>query len=496
MNTEENKFNNALNSKLDSYEHSFDEANWDKAQLLLNNRNAGRKRGFWFFITGIMALVGGAFYMLFTGSPFPNVNDEAINDTLASKKTNEVAAIIKQKNVQNSNNKNNLPQNSATSTNDYVAPNKDESKPFTQFKSNVKTNDKNATTIIKAIAKLERQAPEKVTTTKSNKIKTNTNSVNKITSTLLTSNNNIVKANKQRIDVEEVLTKNNNNSSNEALHGNVEPNTIALPTINNPNNNTPTSAPIAITDTTTNAAIKSTLSTLATTPLTTTILPDRLQPKLPITAPITKTIKNFIWIEAGANYMLGWKNNLNTNEGKALSPIVGLNYTHYITNKVFATVGAQYATITKLNNSEYKTVATKYSFGEQLDVTSIVPIRLNYAVMPIRAGFDINASNSISAGVNIAYLLNAPAKATTYSQNYAGESARSTSKPINYANGFNAMDIQLALNYRVRIIKELRLNAQIYYGLKDVKDNSFYNSNVTENNTGAKLTLSYTFLKF
>jgi hypothetical protein len=44
MSTEENKFNNALNDKLNANQFSFDENNWNKAQLLLDKRNKARKR--------------------------------------------------------------------------------------------------------------------------------------------------------------------------------------------------------------------------------------------------------------------------------------------------------------------------------------------------------------------------------------------------------------------------------------------------------------------
>jgi hypothetical protein len=56
-------------------------------------------------------------------------------------------------------------------------------------------------------------------------------------------------------------------------------------------------------------------------------------------------------------------------------------------------------------------------------------------------------------------------------------------------------DSQIDLGYRRQISKDLWLNADIYVGLTDIKNNTFFGSQVFERNSGIKISLMYQLFK-
>lgn len=197
-----------------------------------------------------------------------------------------------------------------------------------------------------------------------------------------------------------------------------------------------------------------------------------------------------IFYEAGAAWHYGWKGPVNK-DARGFSPVAGINYMNRISNRSSISFGVQYLQVRNLSNSSKTSRVSSYIYGEQTKVTTITPSTLHYLVAPLRFHYYLNKENCFGGGVNLAYLLNVDAKVTSYDEKPGFKENHETARLSGYTQGFSWFDSQLALFYRRRISSSLALQAEIFIGLTDVKQDSFFNFKNKERNSGAKLSLIY-----
>ncbi|HSY75373.1 MAG TPA: hypothetical protein VK890_00875, partial [Bacteroidia bacterium] len=137
---------------------------------------------------------------------------------------------------------------------------------------------------------------------------------------------------------------------------------------------------------------------------------------------------------------------------------------------------------------------SQYDFGSTNNVTAVTLKTLYYAALPIQFQYNINNNDIISVGANVLYLINSNSNVVSYSQNYFGTSGYTSVDKMGYMDGINNLDAQLTLAYR-RKINRFTISVESYYGLLDIENNSFFNNNVFERNSGLRAILSFDIIK-
>ncbi|MEO6302248.1 MAG: hypothetical protein ABIP51_03640, partial [Bacteroidia bacterium] len=208
----------------------------------------------------------------------------------------------------------------------------------------------------------------------------------------------------------------------------------------------------------------------------------------------TRTPVHFISFEAGTNYLFGW-NNPGKKDANGFNPVIGLNYSNIITKGVAFSFGIHYTMVRNLSYSSHDIKTTRYNFGEESDVMVFTPTTLHYFVVPIRLSYAPDEKNVFGLACNVGYLFNVNSNVELYSQRANQKGNATVLKTSGYTQGFKTFDTQLSVFYRRNLYKDLWLHTEFMYGLTDVKDNTFFNSNVKEKNVGIKVTLIYNLFK-
>ncbi len=207
-----------------------------------------------------------------------------------------------------------------------------------------------------------------------------------------------------------------------------------------------------------------------------------------------KQVKHFFGVEFGANYLVGW-NNPTKRDANGLNPFIGFNYTHLMSSNLYYSTGLYYTTVTNLSYSKHIVKNTRYRFSEESNVFEFTPTTLHYIGLPLKIGYVFRQKNSIGIGGNVAYLYTTNGNVFIYNEQAGKQSNATSIKTNGYAQGFSNIDVQLNLFYRRQLFKNMFVNAEFVWGIKDVKENAFFNYAHKENNTGIKLTLIYNLFK-
>jgi hypothetical protein len=197
-----------------------------------------------------------------------------------------------------------------------------------------------------------------------------------------------------------------------------------------------------------------------------------------------------IFYEAGAAWLYGWKG-AQKRDARGVSPVAGINYMNRLNRRCALSFGLQYLRVGNLSNSSKTSRVSSYVYGEQNRVTVITPSTIHYLQVPLRFHYYFNRRNSMGAGINLAYLLNVEAKVTRYDERAGLRENYETMTLAGYTNGFSWFDSQATLFYNRKIGNSLALQAAIFLGLTDVKQDVFFNLSQKERNSGAKLSLIY-----
>lgn len=213
---------------------------------------------------------------------------------------------------------------------------------------------------------------------------------------------------------------------------------------------------------------------------------DSIIPKAPAT--------HRIFLEAGSNYLLGWKTN-NKTEANGFNPMVGIQYYHEASRKIGLSIGLHYSTINNLGSTSHTSTTTRLKFGEETDVTVISALKMHYLLMPLKLSYKLSRKDFVCIGYTIGYLLNVESKVEEYSTKQDRSTTPVVSRSMGYTSGFNPYDGQITLSYRRRLYKEFYVNGEFFYGLRDLKDNAIYASNEFERTCGFRLSLSINLWK-
>ncbi len=489
MNEQEN-FDDILRSKLNERDFPFDEHNWEKAEAKIE-RSEKRRR------YGLIAAIFAAGILVGAGIMYPFINSnksEAIstvqpiqqpivltnqNTTPGTSSTNQ-AATSRNENNTAANNPQPVasPSNINTGNNiPVVAHNNNAtvslSQPGKKHKKNITAKDtatQYAYVRPESTKKKKHQKampPEYAAALVNNNVPANYK-------------NGTQPANETNVATQPASVQNNNiqtqpNSSVPAnTTNNVAATTVAKPS-DTANHTTIASTPVkAKTDSSTSTTLSSSNSS---------------QPPKQASKKYSHTLLS---IDAGAGYSFGWMKEGGT-QGNGISPVLGISATHYFSTKVSALMGIQYNSLTNMNTL-YSSSNTQYDFGATNNVNSVTLKTLYYLAVPLKFQYNLNANNIIGIGCDFVYLLNTSSSVVSYQQNYFGVSGNTASTKTGYMDGVNPFDAQLTLAYR-RKVNRFTLGVEGYYGLLDIEDNSFFDNNIFERNSGLRFILSYDFIK-
>ncbi|MCC6370830.1 MAG: hypothetical protein IT236_07495, partial [Bacteroidia bacterium] len=134
-------------------------------------------------------------------------------------------------------------------------------------------------------------------------------------------------------------------------------------------------------------------------------------------------------------------------------------------------------------------------YGQEKEVTSITPTSLHYLVFPAKLQFFISEKQAITCGYSFAYLLDVRSKVETYTENYSTRIYKGSYTTGGYVEGFKTYCSQISVAYRRRLYKNIWVNAELLYGLSDLRDDTFFGINKYERATGINLGLTYNLLK-
>ncbi|MCU0360566.1 MAG: hypothetical protein MUF75_07595 [Bacteroidia bacterium] len=200
--------------------------------------------------------------------------------------------------------------------------------------------------------------------------------------------------------------------------------------------------------------------------------------------------KNMLWsVEAGCNVLYGWKSPTGT-EGRGFNPVLGINYHKAITERIDYSLGLHFTGIHHLGAFSDTSTITKYSFGEERQVTVISPQTFYYLNFPLRFSWNFSKKQSLGSSFELGYLLNVNSTVETYEESFSvGE--KQSSKELGYTEGIAPYNFQMGFFYRRELFKNLYIQPEVFFGLVDLKDDAFFNSSVKERSSGLKLSLLY-----
>ena len=509
----EEKFRETLNEKLASKEFAFDEDNWENARMLID-ANKPQRRIIPFLLTAfVLGLTGAGTWIAFMppanalsvnretvvkATPSNNINTKQPS-TIAEKQNRTVQAT----NVQADETSEHQPNQAAAKD---PAPVKMVSTPAV-VKETPASNEKTKMPVSKSVPPVEKvKAQEPVTPVtaaapilsndqKSTEVKTPESQYNsmKAAGDIVSdikdpntqpdqSSDNVVKS------VQEPIT---NRAVNEPVQKAEPiasvPTTNAAPVSNIPdqpktdpaNNNgeqiVSDQNPVAAAPTTvTNAdAPKDTIAAIAARPDTDYVSHRKLH----------------FNVEAGGLLLKGWKNAERT-DAAGINPYVGINYITDLGNSMQFLIGAQYTSVGNLRNTTYTAKISRLGLGEESHVSVYTPLKMHYLVVPLRLEYAHDLSNHFGLGLNIAYLMTMKSRLETYDQKLNSIANYQTTTVTGYTEGFRNFDYQLSGFYKRRLV-----NAELIYGLTDVKSDDFYATRTFERHVGIKLGLVYNLFK-
>jgi hypothetical protein len=209
----------------------------------------------------------------------------------------------------------------------------------------------------------------------------------------------------------------------------------------------------------------------------------------------------FVSLDAGINGQLGW-NNKEVIEGRGITPVLGIDITHAFNQTWSVSAGVQYNGIWYLKPDTKTAKTTIYDFGSTTTTITTKPGFLHYIAVPLTIQYHFNDKNAILAGGSFSCLLNAKSKVqesiTRVGPALATGSISADNSNNNdyYIKTFNPFDAVIGIGYRRRISTRFLITGIADFGLLDVKQNSASLKNTFERNSGLRVILSYTIFDF
>lgn len=201
---------------------------------------------------------------------------------------------------------------------------------------------------------------------------------------------------------------------------------------------------------------------------------------------------NTISVELGAGYSLGWKYG-DTAQGRGIAPIAGIGYTHSFNSKWGIKIGAQASAIDFTSTVPYTIKHTTYDFGYNSVDTTVTTKWLFYLAVPLQVEYKLDDKDAIGIGGSVSYLITAWGKISTSSASsyFNTPQANKEYTQYEYVKGFNLWNASVCLLYKRSITKNFSFYVSPYFGLMDMKSNTFFKQTKFERDSGIKILLSY-----
>lgn len=200
------------------------------------------------------------------------------------------------------------------------------------------------------------------------------------------------------------------------------------------------------------------------------------------------------WI-GGVNLSQGFQNGLPNRATFTGFPVVGLGYRRMLAPRWDLNLGLFYQARGGLNSDT--TVVSRYlGFGGREETESLEINSLHYLEVPISVSYYLRGRHRVQAGAYMAYLLGARATLRQQVIENGRLISERSSKVYGIRQGFNAWDYGLMLGYGFQANKQLRIGTQLYWGMADVSENSFFENVQMDRNLQLRVSLSYDLWKW
>ncbi len=204
----------------------------------------------------------------------------------------------------------------------------------------------------------------------------------------------------------------------------------------------------------------------------------------------TKSKFNYLNLEAGATYLLGF-NTTKAKDAVGFNYYAGLNYGIYISKKISASAGVQFYNVSNIKQSFYTTSKTVYEFGSTGSYTNITTSSLYYVSVPIKLNYALSPISKIGLGLNTGFLVGGKNTVETYNLFDGVKANVITTTNKGYYEGVNTKNVVLSAFYNHKLNKRFSVNGEFMYGISDIYTNT--KTNTTKQNTiGFKLGLTFT----
>ncbi|HWY97802.1 MAG TPA: hypothetical protein VNY36_01845 [Bacteroidia bacterium] len=203
--------------------------------------------------------------------------------------------------------------------------------------------------------------------------------------------------------------------------------------------------------------------------------------------------KSNISVELGGGYSLGWKYG-DTAQGNGIYPVIGIGYTKVINDKWSIKTGLQFSTLGNMGSTQFVIKHVNYDFVYNAKDTALTTQRLYYITLPLQVEYKLGKKNAIGVGGTLSYLVNSYGKVSVY--NVSGNTVTQVNSYAQNMDvkGFNPWNVSIFVLYKRNISDKLSIYLIPYFGLLDLKSNSFFSENTFERDSGVKLLLSYNIL--
>ncbi len=497
--SKEEEFDEIMRSKFSEADFHFDEANWDKAEEMIELQRKKERRKRWFFIYFFGLASGlGIFLMLyyfnFSKTDKTNIYSDSqqnvVNKKQAESKTtskNEVTYNKTELTPDNNSNAveqpsintttNPLDNNSATLKEEQVSKTKVKeavnnnntlaANSTNQTKKELKGNNKSATK--KELTPIKEEAENNELIAEKSSIK-NTEEQAKANEekTKVKTKDPVIDDNNKEI----ILTEQNEELDESKVNSSIKDSVEAVE---------------ILTDSTILASTEDSL------PDSSPALEDDKKE-----AGSSQFIPNsFFTIDFGGLYNLGWSYTTSGKEANGLSPVLGIAYTNQFKPKFSFNVGLYYQYLNNMNQTNLVVRSERPSFGKVDSITTVETKCLHYAVVPLLFYYDVNPKNSIGLGGSFSYLFRNDNNIIVERETDFMTEQLSTSKSANYLDGFKQFDVSLNLAYKRKLTTRWSLIALINLGLIDIKEENYFKlpEEIVERNLYLRTTLTYKFLK-
>ena len=542
------KFDESIKQKLEEQEFPFDESNWEKASSMIDDSRKSKTRLGWIILCSVLFV--GTTILLFNyfGGQEKIGEKELISENTSAKQENSIneKENISEEKPETKNNENTNGRNKeeekekVTIITNETAIKKDASTGSTTVseKTNTKVVEEarnNTSTNNVSKSEKNKKVENKINKKINKKSEKNTAIVSKTASKSKNKNNAVIKTVKEKNKItlkseSESASKNGkvtgqikkqkSNTSTGSVTNPGKNNDTSMGSVSNPGKNTEgsiskieetkTSYP-TVQETKDLSQNTSTISaeilnpnisvtktdSVSKTPVIQTTKTDSVKVSEEVTkkdeTKVSPDYKNLLYFEAGADYLLGWNYQSKT-EGNGFNPVFGINYTRCLTKNIGLSIGAQYNTMSNLTNGSHTVTVTHYDFGIEQNITIYTPTFIHYIAMPVKLNYKFK-NNILGLGCNVSFMFETESKVETYNTRLNYVSATKVSKETGFLDGFTAPDLQLSAFYRTKIYKNLGVNAEFIYGLSDLRNDAFINTNLFERKIGFRLTLTYDLFK-